>query len=204
MKILITAGPTWAQIDKVRILTNRFTGKTGLYLANKLTKKGHKVTLIVNPHSLGKVTGINGCYFHYFNEFKNKITNLLKNNKFDAVVHMAAVSDYLPKLKNKGKIPSGKEELNISLIPAPKIIKIIRKLAKESILIQFKLETEEKGIIDKAHKSLKKNNSDYVVANSLESLEKGYQAKLVDKEKNITKINSKNDLAEKINNLLVL
>jgi phosphopantothenoylcysteine decarboxylase/phosphopantothenate--cysteine ligase len=204
MEILITAGPTWAQIDKVRILTNRFTGKTGLYLANKLTETGHKVTLIVNPYSLGKVEGVKSYYFYYFDQFKYTITDLLKNNKFDAVVHMAAVSDYLPKLKGEGKISSGKKDFDISLVPAPKIIKIIRKLAQESILIQFKLEVEEKGIIDKAYDSLKKNDSDYVVANALESLEEGYQAQLIDKQKNIIKINSKDDLAKEINSLLAL
>jgi phosphopantothenoylcysteine decarboxylase/phosphopantothenate--cysteine ligase len=204
MKILITAGPTWAQIDKVRILTNRFTGKTGLYLANKLTETGHKVTLIVNPYSLGRVEGVKSYYFHYFGQFKDTIMDLLKNNKFDAVVHMAAVSDYLPKFKGEGKISSGKKDLDISLVPAPKIIKIIRKLAKESILIQFKLEVEEKGIIDKAYASLKKNDSDYVVANALESLKEGYQAQLIDKQKNIIRINSKDDLAKEINNLLAL
>ncbi|MCF7886880.1 MAG: hypothetical protein K9L71_00510 [Candidatus Omnitrophica bacterium] len=201
MQILITAGPTWAKVDKVRVLTNRFTGRTGLYLADKLSEKGHKVTLIINPYSVGKVTGINSLYFHYFAEFKKKITELLKSNNFDAIVHMAAVSDYLPKIKKERKIPSGEKNLNISLIPAPKIIKIIRKLAKDSILIQFKLEAKKRGIIDKAYRSLKENGSDFVVANALEDLKSGYKAILIDRNKNLTKISSKSILAEKINQL---
>ncbi|MCF7869687.1 MAG: hypothetical protein K9L69_01125 [Candidatus Omnitrophica bacterium] len=204
MQLLITAGPTWAKVDEVRVLTNRFTGRTGLYLANKLSEKGHKITLIINPYSVGKVTGINSLYFYYFAEFKKKITDLLKSNNFDAIIHMAAVSDYLSKKKKEGKIPSGKKNLNISLIPAPKIIKIIRKLAKDSILIQFKLEAKKRGIIDKAYRSLKENGSNYVVANALEDLRDGYKAMLVDKQKNITKISSKDDLAKEINNILTL
>lgn len=203
MKILITAGSTWARIDQVRILTNRFSGKTGLYLANKLSKKGHKVTLIINPYSVGKVTGINSFYFHYFAEFKKKITELLKSNSFDAVVHTAAVSDYLPKISRQGKIPSGKKDLNISLTPAPKIIKIIRNLAKNSLLIQFKLEVKKRGIINKAYRSLGENGSDYVVANALEDLKSGYKAILIDKQKNKSNINSKKDLVSQINKIVI-
>jgi phosphopantothenoylcysteine synthetase/decarboxylase len=202
MKLLITAGPTWAKVDKVRVLTNRFTGKTGLYLANKLSDKGHKVTLVINPYSVGKVTGINSLYFYYFAEFKKKITDLLKSNNFDAIVHTAAVSDYLPRIEKKGKIPSGKKNLNISLSPTPKIIKIIRKLAKNSILIQFKLEAKKRGIIDKAYRSLEENGSDYVVANALEDLKTGYKAILIDKQKNKILINSKDDLVQVINNIV--
>ncbi|MCF7872623.1 MAG: hypothetical protein K9L80_00235 [Candidatus Omnitrophica bacterium] len=201
MKLLITAGSTWAKVDKVRVLTNRFTGKTGLYLANKLSDKGHKVTLVINPYSVGKVTSINSLYFHYFAEFKKKITDLLKSNNFDAIVHTAAVSDYLPRIEKKGKIPSGEKNINISLSPAPKIIKIIRKLAKDSILIQFKLEAKKRGIIDKAYQSLKENSSDYVVANALEELKKGYKAVLIDRQKNLVDITSKDDLANKIHNI---
>ncbi|MCF7894413.1 MAG: hypothetical protein K9L84_05055 [Candidatus Omnitrophica bacterium] len=203
MQLLITAGPTWTKVDKVRVLTNRFTGRTGLYLANKLSEKGHKITLVINPHSVGKVTGINSFYFYYFAEFKKKITELLKSNNFDAIIHMAAVSDYLPRIEKKGKIPSGEKNLNISLTPAPKIIKIIRKLAKDSILIQFKLEAKKRGIIDKAYRSLEENGSDYVVANALEDLKNGYKAILIDKQKNKIKISSKENLAEKLNKTIL-
>jgi phosphopantothenoylcysteine synthetase/decarboxylase len=203
MKILITAGPTWARVDKVRILTNRFTGRTGLYLANRLSKKGHKVTLIINPYSVGKIIGISSLYFHYFAEFKKKITELLKSNSFDAIVHMAAVSDYLPKVSRQGKVSSGKKDLNISLIPAPKIIKIIRNLAKNSLLIQFKLEAKKRGIIDKAYRSLGENGSDYVVANALEDLKSGYKAIVIDKQKNKSNISSKEDFVNQINKILL-
>ncbi len=202
MKILITAGSTWAKIDQVRILTNRFSGKTGLYLAKQLTKKGHQVTLIINPHSIGKINNLKTFSFYYFQEFKKRLETILKNKKFDVIIHMAAVSDYLPRVSKQDKIPSSKKDLNISLVPAPKIIKQIRKLAKESILIQFKLEVRKEGIIKKAYLSMKKNGSDYVVANALEELKNGYRAVLIDPDKNTTWINSKDDLANKINKVL--
>ena len=73
MKILITAGSTWIGIDEVRILTNRFTGKTGLYLAQELKKKGYLVTLLINPHCTGKIKGLRAVYYRYFYELKTAI-----------------------------------------------------------------------------------------------------------------------------------
>jgi len=201
-KILITAGPTWAKIDQVRVLTNCFTGKTGLYLANELSQKGHEVTLVINPGSTKKADNLKVFYFKYFGQFKERLEELLKNNNFDAVIHSAAVSDYLPESVACGKIPSGNKNLKLSLRPAPKLIKIIRRLAKGSLLIQFKLEAKEAGLIDKAYQSLKENGSDYVIANALEALKKGYRAACIDKGKNIIKINSKGGLVDQINKIL--
>ena len=48
-KILITAGPTWVRLDDVRVITNVFTGKSGVALAESLARKGHTVTLLLGP-----------------------------------------------------------------------------------------------------------------------------------------------------------
>lgn len=202
MRVLVTAGSTWAKVDSVRVLTNRFTGKTGLYLAKNLANQGHKVTLLINPHLAGKIAGLRVFSFNYFSQFKEIIEELLRKNTFDLIIHSAAVSDYLPKKEAPFKIASGRKSLNIPLKPAPKIIKIIRRLAKEALLIQFKLEVEEEGIIDKSYKSLIANSSDYVVANALVGLKDGYRAYLIDSHKNIVKISSKARLALAISRVI--
>ncbi|MBU2250672.1 MAG: phosphopantothenoylcysteine decarboxylase, partial [Candidatus Omnitrophica bacterium] len=180
MKILITAGATWIKIDSVRILTNRFSGKSGLYLAKELKRKGHSVTLLINPHCTGKIKGVSAVYYRYFEEFKDKVIRLVKTKGFDFIIHMAAVSDYKLKASWPGKIASGRKSLDLKLIPAEKIIVKIRKLAPKSTLIQFKLEASRKQLIDKAYQSLRKSKSDFVVANSLEDMRLGYKAFLID------------------------
>lgn len=203
MKILITAGATWVKIDDVRILTNVFTGRTGLYLARELNKKGCSVTLLANPHCLdNKIKGVKVIPFRYFEEFKAKITKELKSNKYDVIIHTAAVSDYKLKKSFKGKVASGIDELVLKLTPAPKIIRIIRRLSKKSLLIQFKLEAQARGLVEKAYKSLQSNKSDFVVANALEDLKSGYRAYIIDKNKNITAFNSKAEFAAAIFRLL--
>jgi phosphopantothenoylcysteine decarboxylase/phosphopantothenate--cysteine ligase len=206
MKILITAGATWVKVDEVRILTNKFTGKTGLYLAKDLKKKKHKVTVLINPHcvDLSKEKGIRFEKYHYFDEFKSKANDLLKKNHFDAIIHMAAVSDYRIKNTSKGKISSGKKSLVLKLTPTEKLIRLIREKAPDSLLIQFKLEPKRKGLVDDAYKSLKSNGSDLVVANALEDLKKGYRATIISRQKRLISVCSSRDLTSKLDSLIRL
>jgi len=184
-KVLITAGSTWVKIDEVRILTNRFTGRTGIELARALQNAGCSVTLLVNPHCVNKeLSGLKAVEFFYYDEFKDKVVSLLRREKFDAIIHTAAVSDYILPKPEKNKIPSGKKSLTLKLKPAQKIIKLIRQAAPQALLIQFKLERARAGLVDKAYVSLVANGSDFVVANALADIDIKY---LISREKNIIK-----------------
>jgi len=193
MRILVTAGSTWIKVDDVRILTNRFTGKTGLYLAKGLKRKGHSVTLLINPHCVGKIKSLKVIFYQYFEEFKWKVAKAIKKQRYDAIIHNAAVSDYKLKKPLKGKIPSGRPR-SLKLVPTEKIIKCIRTKAPNSLLIQFKLEPKQRGIINKAYKSLRENKSDFVIVNALEDLKTGYKGFLIDKDKKVISLKSRESL----------
>jgi len=187
----------------VRVITTIFSGNTGIFLARNFKKHGFRVTLIINSPYLDKaqLNGVKVIPFKYFEDFKEKITKELKTGCYDTIIHSAAVSDY--KLANvfKGKIASGKKSLILKLTPAEKIIKIMRKLQKNATLIQFKLEIKRKELAAKAFKSLKENKSDFVVANAFEDLKFRYKSFMIDKVNNITPINSKNALFEKLESI---
>ena len=202
MRILVTAGATWVKIDQVRILTNIFTGRMGMYLAKSLKDKGHSVTLLINPHCLGELKGIKAVYYRYFDEFESALNKILEKNRFDGIIHTAAVSDYRLKRPFKGKVSSGRDFLRLELIPTKKIIKRIRKLAKKTTLIQFKLETDKIGLIKKAYNSLKDNNSDFVVANALEDLKKKYRCFIINKIGKVFEVRSKGGLADHIDKIV--
>ena len=203
MKILITAGATWVKVDQVRILTNCFTGKTGVYLTEALKKKGHSVSLLINPHCTGEIKDLKVYYYHYFDQFRKKVYSLLRKNRYQAIIHMAAISDYKLAKPKKGKISSGKKSLTLKLKPTEKMVKIIRNLAKDCLLIQFKLEANRKGLKEKAYESLKTNSSDFVVANALSDLGSSYKAFIVDKHKNTIAIGSKKALADSLNRIII-
>ncbi len=83
------------------------------------------------------------------------------------------------------------------------MIKRIRRLAKKSLLIQFKLEPKRKGIIEDAYNSLRENNSDFVVANALEDLKLGYRGFVISKDKKIIPVDSKLSLVDNLNRIIV-
>jgi len=204
MRILVTAGATWAKVDDVRILTNVFTGLTGLFLAEALAKK-YPVTLLVNPHCFGGQVTAKGCRvktFSYFDQLRAAVIRELKVRKYDVIIHSAAVSDYLLKKPFKGKIASSSAGLKLELVPAPKLIKLMRAMAPEAFIIQFKLEMSATGLLEKAQSSMLANASDAVAANAYSDLKTGYKAYLISRTHPVMTINSKRDLAQKIDRLI--
>ncbi len=201
MRILITGGATWAKIDKVRILTNIFTGKTSLFLAKYFLKKKTEVTLLINPHcieSFPRSRNIKIIFFRYFDELKKALKEELKRNKYDAIIHTAAVSDYVLKRPFKGKIPSNRKKIELRLQPTQKLTKLIHSLAKNSFLVQFKLETKSKYILKKAYRSLITNRFNLVIANVYRPQNKQYSAFIIDPSFTITKVSSLGELAQSL------
>ena len=224
-KILITAGPTWVPIDKVRVISNIATGSTGILLAEHLSKLGAKVTLILGPfpnvaflrrassgsrREAKKVTtfGASSCCinrkvkiinFRFFDELKEKIQKELGAKHYDIVIHSAAVSDYRPTQAYKGKITSGKKLFSINLRPTPKLFAEIRRKSADSKLVIFKLEfgVKENLLKTKALKLLKDARADLVVANTF--CGNSYKALIIDKGKRVlARINKKATVAQRL------
>lgn len=197
MRILITAGPTWVKIDDIRIITTIFTGNTGLFLAENLTKKGFRVDLLINDYLISRKINpnINKVSFRYFEEFEYIIKRMLTRYKYKVIIHNCAVSDYILDSPYKGKIPSNRSHLTLRLKKTPKIIKFIRSLSPDSFLVQFKLEITPQETIEEGYKSLLKNKSNLVVANAWEEIKKGgYKGYIIDGKKNIIPVYSYKDL----------
>lgn len=167
--ILIIGGATAEAIDDIRILTNRSSGKTAVALANSAFERGANVELWY-----GHAKEVVPSYIPVKNfETIEDLLNLLKNNdmKFDTIIVCAAIANYLPK-KQKGKIPSGKNKLDLELSPAPKIIQKIRLIASKSKIIAFKVEENKKSLKEKSYQLLKKNQLDFVIANTVSAFGK--------------------------------
>ncbi len=198
-KVLITAGPTWIKIDNVRVISNTATGSTGILLAEKLTRLGAKVTLLLGPVGTSELNKkIKVLPFQYFDELKALLEKELRNGKYDIGIHSAAVSDYRPELIHKGKISSGLKKLNISLRPTPKIINIFKRLQPRAFLVGFKFEpcATRLKLIKEAKELSLKTKAEIVVANTLD---KGrYLAYLVTGNKTSSPIYSKNEAVKKI------
>lgn len=169
-KILITAGPTWVPIDAVRVISNIATGKTGVLLADKLSRLGAKVTLLLGPvESCCLNKNIRLIRFKFFEELKNKLEKELKSKKYDILIHSAAVSDFRPVVTYSGKINSQEKNFLLKLKATPKLIGLFKKRMHSLFVIAFKFEPKAKieSLIREAKMLQNKYSCDLVVANTI-------------------------------------
>jgi phosphopantothenate---cysteine ligase (CTP) len=102
MNVLVTAGNTQSPLDRVRCITNIFSGRTGAAVAAVAWQRGHTVTLATSHPERLVEFGIQPderftlLSYRTFDELARLLQTQLRGNAFDAVCHSAAVSDYLP------------------------------------------------------------------------------------------------------------
>jgi phosphopantothenate-cysteine ligase/phosphopantothenoylcysteine decarboxylase/phosphopantothenate--cysteine ligase len=108
MRILVTAGNTQTPVDRVRCITNIFTGRTGATIAREAGRRGHDVVLLTSHpeaippfRSVGEsaacdqgVDRLECRTFRTFDDLAEAMARLVGAGRFDAVIHSAAVSDY--------------------------------------------------------------------------------------------------------------
>ncbi len=154
MKVLLTFGGTREYIDAARFITNMSTGRTGRIIAERFAASGCK-TVCLCAHGAARPSGANITVkeFTTFKDLDLLLRRVLKEQAFDAVVHLAAVSDYSPASIEAGgktfkpgrtaKLDSKAPELKLVLKKNFKIIDRIKKYAAvespELLLIGFKL-----------------------------------------------------------------
>jgi phosphopantothenate---cysteine ligase (CTP) len=170
MRILVTAGNTQTPIDRVRCLTNIFTGRTGGSIAVEAYQRGHHVTLATShpdviPEKFDPARW--QCHaYRTFAELEALMARHIVNAELDVVVHCAAINDYesggifapapgtafeeqsltwigAGKMIDRaaGKVKSDEPELWLRLIRAPKLVDKIRsEWGFRGTLVKFKLE----------------------------------------------------------------
>lgn len=163
-KILITAGPTYENIDPVRFIGNHSSGKMGFDLAKEAAKRGAEVILISGPSSqkvndknidLHKVTSAEEMFNEVFKYY----------DTMDVAIMSAAVADYTPKLKAAEKIKKSDSELVIELVKNKDILKTMGDKKTHQFLVGFALETQNEE--ENAKGKLLKKNLDMIILNSL-------------------------------------
>ena len=111
-KIIVTSGPTYEEIDDVKVVTNKSSGKQGRALATELSARGYEI-IYIHSASIDHIPGLNNVSFHSSNELKNKILENISNT--EAIFMTAAVSDFTVK-KSSGKISRSNDVLNIASV----------------------------------------------------------------------------------------
>lgn len=191
IKVLVTSGPTRGPIDALRYVSNRSSGRLGALIAQETLQAGAEVTFIYGRDSLlprassGDASRLRTFAVETVADLSSAVQEELGRSQFDAVIHAMAVLDYEPEQVSMEKVPSLSEEWWIKLVRTPKVIKLIRQWAPETILVGFKLEVgkNKAQLVRIAHQSLLENGADFVLANDLRDIEAGqHTGYLVDKQ----------------------
>jgi phosphopantothenoylcysteine decarboxylase/phosphopantothenate--cysteine ligase len=181
MNCIVTAGPTFEPLDGVRRLTNFSTGRLGTELANFLTAKGHRVTLLIGEMAVDKterrVKSVKA--FSSTADLRAKLKSF-SGKKVDAIFHAVAVSDFMfgqifaeksadefVALKTSKKISTRAGNLLVELVPTPKIIAELRGWFPKTKIIGWKFEAVGKraDAIRAARKQIADCATDFCVAN---------------------------------------
>ena len=201
-KVLITAGPTYENIDPVRFIGNYSSGKMGFALAESFLNAGCKVLLISGPTSLTidhpNLTRINVV------SADEMMVEVKKHWHEQTIgVFAAAVADYKPKIQENQKIKKKSEELNLVLVKNPDILGWAGSVKDSQFLVGFALETS--NAIENASAKLKNKNLDSIILNSMEDSGAGFahdtnKVTILDKKMTKTELTlkSKYEIADEI------
>jgi phosphopantothenoylcysteine decarboxylase/phosphopantothenate--cysteine ligase len=159
-KILVSAGPTYEDIDPVRYIGNRSSGKMGYAISNAAYLRGADVTLISGPSSQNIYPEIKMIKVRSASEMERAIKKEIDKNNL--LIMSAAVSDFRPIKTASNKIKKEIRIMDLKLELNPDILSSIK--TKKTKVIGFALETQNE--LSNAKKKLKEKHLDMIVLNS--------------------------------------
>ena len=161
-RILLTAGPTHEDLDPVRFLGNRSSGRMGYAIASQALRRGAQVTLVSGPVHLPAPTGADLIQVRSAKEMHAEVMS--RFDSFDVVIMAAAVADYRPAQRDPQKIKK-RGALELELVRNPDILASVgaQRTQHPSVLVGFALETED--LERSARDKLDRKAADLIVAN---------------------------------------
>ena len=160
--VLITAGRTEEEIDPVRLITNRSSGKMGFALARQAFYNGARVILVAGPNDLKPLPGIEYHQVTTAEEMYEIVTETV--DPADIVIANAAVSDYRSKDVFFRKVKKEKEEMDLHLVANPDILAQLGVRKGNRVLVGFALETDNEHA--NAREKLRRKNLDMIILNN--------------------------------------
>jgi len=162
-KVLVTAGPTRENVDPVRYLTNRSSGKMGYAVAEAAARRGAQVILVSGPTSLEAPAGVERIGVQSAEEMHHVV--LEKVAGCSIAIFAAAVADYRPAEPAGQKIKRNNEPTTIALEPTPDILASVARNKGQRFIVGFAAETDH--VAENARKKLAAKSVDLMVANDI-------------------------------------
>jgi phosphopantothenoylcysteine decarboxylase / phosphopantothenate---cysteine ligase len=170
LRVVVTAGPTVEDLDPVRFLGNRSTGKMGFAIATRAALRGAAVTLIAGPVALPTPSGVHRVDVRGALAMRAALREALGADldRADALVMSAAVADYRPAEEHATKQKRTAESMTLELVPNPDLLAEIgvARTGPTPALVGFAVETDtDAQVVAYARGKLEKKRVDLMVAN---------------------------------------
>lgn len=168
--IVVTAGPTCEDLDPVRFLTNRSSGKMGYALAQAAVRRGARVILISGPTRLEPPQGVEFVSVRSTQQMHRAVLEHFADAT--ALIMAAAVADYRPVAPQTRKIKRVEGHLNLELESTPDILADAARGKGDRIIVGFAAETER--VAEHARGKLESKQADLIVANDVTAEGSGF------------------------------
>jgi len=164
-KLLVSAGPTLEDIDPVRYLGNRSSGKMGFALAAEAAAMGAQVTLVAGPVELATPTGVKRIDVRSAVQMREAVLAALPGQ--DAYIGAAAIADFMPAQARPQKIKKGSDAtMQLELVRTPDVLAEVAKHAQRPrLVVGFAAETED--LEENALGKLQAKNLDLIAGNDV-------------------------------------
>ncbi|MCD8026169.1 MAG: bifunctional phosphopantothenoylcysteine decarboxylase/phosphopantothenate--cysteine ligase CoaBC [Clostridiales bacterium] len=170
-RVLVTAGPTVEELDPVRFITNRSTGKMGYAVAEAAVNRGAKVTLVSGPVNIEPPLFAETINVKSAEDMYGAVVGELDKN--DILIMSAAVADYTPAEKSDEKIKKKDGDMSLELKRTRDILAYAGKNKSQSqVICGFSMETS--NLAENSSAKLKSKNCDLIVANNLNDKGAGF------------------------------
>jgi phosphopantothenoylcysteine decarboxylase/phosphopantothenate--cysteine ligase len=170
--VLVTAGPTYEDLDDVRYLGNRSSGKMGYAIASEAARRGARVMLVSGPSSLPAPADVAVTRVRSAAEMHSAVLASLPGA--DIVIMAAAVADYTPQ-RRAGKIEKSDGPLALELVRTPDILADVGRLRGGTgapVIVGFAAESGDP--VARGREKLLRKNADMIVANDISRTDAGF------------------------------
>jgi len=168
--VLVTAGPTVEDIDPVRFLSNRSSGRMGYRVAEAARDRGARVILVSGPTSLPAPAGIERVTVRSAEDMARAVSERV--GEAGVVVMAAAVADYRSARVSPSKVKKTAGPLTLELVRTSDILRSLGQAKGERTLVGFAAETDH--VIENARTKLREKNLDLIVANDVSREDAGF------------------------------
>ncbi|MEA3221208.1 bifunctional phosphopantothenoylcysteine decarboxylase/phosphopantothenate--cysteine ligase CoaBC [Immundisolibacter sp.] len=162
-RVLVTAGPTFEDLDPVRYLGNRSSGRMGYAVAQAARAAGAEVLLISGPVALADPPGVTVRRVRSALDMHRAVLEAVAG--MDVFIGTAAVADYRPAQPAAHKIKKTRESLTLELVRNPDILAEVAALAERPFTVGFAAETDD--VLGYARRKLEEKRLDLIGANTV-------------------------------------